>query len=60
MHYVKRTYLDSVLIWPTHNLDRRGLASRVNLLPTYKFALASRRRKLSLAACTWRIFSSVV
>ena len=33
-------------------------SGHVDLLATYKFALASRRRKLSLAACAWRMFSS--
>ena len=36
------------------------IGEHVNLLAAYNFALASRRKKLSLAACVWRIFSSAV
>ena len=46
--------------WVETRLRLAHLPSHVNLLATYKFALASRRSKLSLAACTCRIFSSSV
>jgi len=41
-----------------HVCDRHTWRATWTCFATYRFALASRRRKLSLAACTWRIFSS--
>ena len=43
-----------------HNGRSRRLFARSRDQPTYKFALASRRKKLSLAACVCRIFSSSI